>query len=53
MGKTLLLYRDKNEESTHNTLDNFDDKKEINHLCLMTNEQASDPNSNDNDDDGT
>ena len=31
---------------------NFNDEKEINHLCVMANEQVSGPNSNDNDNDG-
>ena len=35
----------------NNVLGSFNDKKEINHLCLMANEQLSGPNSSNNDDD--
>ena len=35
-----------------NTLENSNRRKEINHLCLMTNEQVRDPNSSYDDDAG-
>jgi len=38
-GRLNLLYKDKNEENVANMHDSFNDKKEINHLCLTTNEQ--------------
>ena len=46
--KLLLLYKDNNEENLillkmENMLDNCNDKKEINHLCLMAGEQVTDP----------
>jgi len=43
-GRLLLLYKYKNEGNMANILDNFNGKKEINHLCLMTNEQITDSN---------
>jgi len=53
--KVLIMYKDKNEENLilsnmENMLDNFNDKRDVNHLCLMANEQVSDPNSSDDDD---
>jgi len=48
----LLLYKDKNEENVDNILNNFYDNKDVNHVCQMINEQASDPNWTVDDDDG-
>ena len=55
--KCLLMYKEKNQENLIlskmcNMPENFNDREEISHLCLMENEQMGDPNSSDDDDDG-
>jgi len=51
-GNFCFCTKNKKEENMHNMLDNFNDKKEINNLFLMTYEPVTNPNSSDNDDDG-
>ena len=51
------MYIDKNEENLisskkDNMFNNFNDKKNINHLCLNVNDEVGDSNSSDGDNDG-